>query len=281
MPATIANLGPGFDCLGVAIGVYLRIRVTSSDKPQITGKGRIRSLGDNLTFQAFRAAFETAGAVAPTVTLEMLEIYPSARGMGASASAIVAGLLSARVGGGLDLDDNSLAQLAMKMEGHGDNVLPALFGGLVVNSHDQWQQLQPVDAVQPVVLTAKSRFKTSTARSVLPDNVSREDAVANAAATATLVAILTGSISPDALMDATTDRLHEPYRLPLMPESRSIHTELRSRGVATTMAGAGPSLVCLVSADKVMEVAEIARSIAPEGWGVLTPGWDRAGAKVL
>ena len=280
VPATAANLGPGFDVLGVALGSYLTIKFSEAARSEIAGRGRLHPIPDNLTYRSFMAAYDRAGVPAPQVRIETVGIYPSARGMGASASAIVAGLAGARALGGLDLGDDDLANLATEIEGHPDNVLPALFGGLVLSVGGSWISLQPTDKIAPIVLVAKERFRTGAARKVVPTELSRADAIANAASTAALVAILTGTAGLGHLMAATEDRMHEPYRLPLMPASQSVHRELRAAGIATTMSGAGPSLISMVPAEQLSKSAETARRIAPEGWQVLTPGWDRGGVAV-
>lgn len=281
VPATTANLGPGFDCLGAALGTYLNIRFSTADKFAIAGRGRLHPIPGNLTFRAFTAAYDLAGHSAPTVKIETIGRYPSARGMGASASAIVAGLVGARAYGKLDLSDEALAKLAVEIEGHPDNVLPALFGGLVLSVGESWIRLEPNPRIAPLILVAADGFKTKSARRVLPEQISRADAIANAAATAALVAIMCGSAGPESLMEATADRLHEPYRLPLMPASKKVHEQLRAEGIPTTLSGAGPSLLCLVANDRQEEVAEKVRGVLPEGWKVLTPGWDLAGARAF
>jgi homoserine kinase len=280
VPATIANLGPGFDCLGVAVAVHLRLRISPSEKLEIEGKWKARSPADNLTYRAFNETFESAGKLAPPVRIETLEDYPSARGMGASASAIVAGLVAANHVGELKLADDHLAKLATRIEGHADNVLPALFGGLVLSAREGWLRFEPVDSLAPVILVAREKFKTEEARRVLPVEVPRADAVRNAASTAALVSIMTGRGSPEGLLVATEDRLHEPYRLPLMAETFELHHRLRSEGIAAALAGAGPSLVCIAERSRLDKVTELARSLTPDGWQVLTPEWDLAGAQV-
>jgi len=280
VPATSANLGPGFDCLGVALGTYLNIRFSNAPNFLIAGRGRLHPIPGNLTYRSFVAAHELAGRTAPAVKIETLGRYPSARGMGASASAIVAGLVGARAFGKLDLADEALAKLAVEIEGHPDNVLPALLGGLVLSVGKRWIRLQPNPRIAPLILVAADGFKTKSARRVLPEQISRADAVANAAATAALVAIMCGSAGPEMLMEATADRLHEPYRLPLMPASKKVHEQLRAEGIPTTLSGAGPSLLCLVDNEAQQEVAGTVRGVLPEGWKVLTPGWDLRGARV-
>jgi homoserine kinase len=110
--------------------------------------------------------------------------------------------------------------------------------------------------------------------------VPRADAVANAAATAALVLVLAGLEPADALLMATTDRIHEPYRLPLLPETLDLHQGLRAKGIAAALAGAGPSVVALVPAGALNEAVELARGLAPAGWNLLVPGWDLRGAQV-
>lgn len=281
IPATTANLGPGFDVLGVALGTYLNIRFSGAESFSISGRGRLHPIPDNLTYRAFMATFERAGIEAPPVTIETVGRYPSARGMGASASAIVAGLVGARAVGGLDLSDEILGELAVSIEGHPDNVLPALLGGLVLSVGSKWIRLQPTVRIAPLILVAAEGFKTKSARRVLPETLSRADAIANAAATAALVAILSGVSGPELLSEATIDRMHEPYRLPLMPQSKQVHADLRAAGIATALSGAGPSLLCLVDASRIQNAVETARSVVPEGWKILTPGWDADGAKVF
>ncbi|MGQ0678146.1 MAG: homoserine kinase [Actinomycetota bacterium] len=281
VPATSANLGPGFDVLGVALGTHLFMRFTQAEVFALAGRGRLHPIPDNLTYRSFVSTFERAGKQAPPVTIETIGRYPSARGMGASASAIVAGLVGARAYGSLNLDDDALAELAVEIEGHPDNVLPALFGGLLLSVGTRWLRLRPTSRISPIVLVAVEGFKTKAARKVLPEQLSRADAIANAAATAALVAILTGSARPELLLEATVDTMHEPFRLPLMPASRQVHADLRAAGIATTLSGAGPSLLCLVESRDLNETVRTTRQLLPDGWKVLTPGWDNDGARVL
>lgn len=280
VPATVANLGPGFDCLGVAVGTHLELRISRAERVEITGGDPTIAIEDDLTHRAFVSAFAAAGRQAPPVRIEIVASYPQGRGLGASAAAIVAGLVGARAAGDLDLPDGELARLAIRIEGHADNVLPALFGGLVLASGDGWIRVVPDAGVLPLLLVARDRFVTAESRRVLPSEVPRADAVANAAATAALVAVLSGVEAPDALLMATADRIHEPYRLPLLPETLDLHQGLRARGIAAALSGAGPSVVCLVPAGRLDAATEIVESLLPAGWEVLAPGWDLAGAQV-
>ena len=278
VPATVANLGPGFDCLGAALGTYMRLKLSPSKEDEVVGE--ITPLPRNLTYQSVVEAFEMAGADRPPVKIEVIDSYPSARGLGASAAAIVAGLIAARHLGELDLTDFELAKAAIRIEGHSDNVLAAQFGGLVLCSGEGWMRFDVSPSVAPVVLVSGQKMKTEEARRIIPVEVPRSDAIAHSAATAGLVATLTGLQPVEALLMATEDRLHEPYRLPLMKETLDLHSALRAKGIASALAGAGPSLICLVDADAVKETVDFAESILPEGWQVMTPGWDSDGAQI-
>jgi homoserine kinase len=280
VPATVANVGPGFDCVGVALGVYLRLRISASDKIEVVGSQAERGFEDNLTLNAFGRAYEAVGETPPPIKVEEIEVYPSARGMGASASAIVAGLVAAKEFGGLELHDSELAKLAVAIEGHADNVLPAMFGGLVVNAEGGWLRLEPSEGLAPVIVIAPKKFRTEESRKILPAEVPREDAIANASATAALVLTLRGAHPPEALMASTEDRLHEPYRLPLMPDTLDLHRSLRDEGIAAALAGSGPSVICIVESDQLDERVKAIRKIADESWEVISPGWDTFGAQV-
>jgi len=278
VPATVANLGPGFDCLGVALGLDLKVKFAESAQSAISGKGRQRSVADSLIYRAFQATFIKAGLEPPQVRIEVLENYPSARGLGASASAIVSGILGAKILGGLALEKSALAEVAVKIEGHPDNVLPALFGGLILSVGEDWIKFEPTGRLSPLVLVSGKAFKTESARRALPRTVPVADAVLNAGATAALVAILSGKTGAERLMAATQDRLHQPARLPLMPETNALYGALRGRGIAVALSGAGPSLICIVESRDADEVAGAIDGLMPEGWSILRPGWNIAGA---
>jgi len=280
VPATVANLGPGFDCLGIAVGMHLRVRFSDAEHSSVVGKGRMRNVATSLIYRSFVSAYACAGSPAPQVCIEVCDDYPSARGLGASASAIVAGLMGADCLGGLGLSQEQVCREAVAIEGHSDNVLPAILGGLVLSVGGGVARFMPNSQISPLSLVAREGFRTEAARRVVPDAVPRADAVANAAATALLVAVLTGRASPAELMRATEDRLHEPYRLPLMTQSQELHTRMRAKGIATALSGAGPSLICLVETARLEECASVAQDLAPDGWQVLTPGWDVKGALV-
>lgn len=283
VPATTANLGPGFDCLGAALGLYLELGFSGSAEPETAADDPsfvAGPTGEDLTHRAFVGAFAAVGQPAPAVRVTVRRAYPAGRGLGASAAAIVGGLVGARAFGGLALGDDDLAGLAVRIEGHADNVLPALFGGVVLASAALgWQRFTPSPGVCPLVLVAREAFATKQARAVLPEVVPRSDALANMAACTALLAALTGLQGTSRLLAATEDRLHEPYRLPLMAETEALRAGLRAAGVPAALSGAGPSVLVLVDASRAEEARAVAAELLPAGWGLVDPGWDLGGAQ--
>jgi homoserine kinase len=258
VPATSANLGPGFDALGLALGLYDDIDVemagsglsieVSGEGEETAGRGE-----EHLIARTFRSAYGLIGGTAAGLRIRCVNRIPHARGLGSSSAATVAGILAARAlhpDGGKLTDDDVLA-LATRIEGHPDNVAPCLAGGLTI----AWQtpsgarltRLDVDPGVRPVALVPDSRLATERARGLLPEMVPHADAAANAGRAALLVAALTGA--PDLLLDATEDRLHQSYRAPAMPESIALVERLRDKGVAAVVSGAGPTVLALTFRD--------------------------------
>ncbi len=273
VPATSANLGPGFDSLGLAlsmrdelsaevIGGGLEVEVTgagSADVPRDEGHLVVRSM---------RAAFELMGAQPPGLRLSCTNNIPHARGLGSSSAAIVAGVVLARglvAGGALLADDEALFRLAARIEGHPDNVAPAFFGGFTISGRDEDDEFfsvgSPVDPrVQAVVFVPTTPVSTEVARGLLPAQVPHADAAADAGRTALLVAALAGQ--PEHLLRATKDYLHQQYRRPAMPESLDLVDRLRTDGVPALVSGAGPTVLAFTDASGA--AALLGRG--PEGW---------------
>ncbi len=290
VPATSANLGPGFDALGLALDH--RDRVTASVLPapgleivvRGRGEGEVALDEGHLVHRAMCATFDRLGVSLPGLRLDCLNVIPHARGLGSSSAAIVAGVCLARalvVGGtgGTDgMDDDAALALAGDLEGHPDNVAPALMGGFTVAFHDG-QRFRavgvPVDPrVAVVAFVPPEGVATSVARGLLPPTVPHADAALNAGRAALLVAAL--GRRPDLLMAATEDRLHQDYRAPAMPASLELVGALRSSGTAAVVSGAGPTVLAFTD-DR--EQAALARR-APRGWDALCVPLDRVGARV-
>lgn len=259
VPATSANLGPGFDCLGLAVTRYLEVTATLSptDTFRYAGVGRVVATPDNLTHQGFRAAFAALGRTAPRVALTAHNLIPLARGLGSSSAALVAGaaLADAFLAGALGRD--GVFQLTAGLEGHPDNVAPAVFGGFTVSAqteHGYLCQALPLPAHWHLLFAVPSfELLTREARSVLPESYSRADAIFNSSRCAlwtTAVAL----DKPELLRAASQDRLHEPYREPLIPGLAEGRRALLAAGAdAAFLSGAGPTLGAINTRARVPE----------------------------
>ena len=292
VPATIANLGPGFDALGVAVKLHLEIDIEPRrDSIEITMEGEgadeLPTDGSNLVVRAMNAFFDHIGRQPAGYAVHVKNPIPLASGLGSSAAAVVGGLYAARAITGGIIHQADILQLAMQLEGHPDNVLPALVGGLVVCYEGERAgdlrhvRLEPSDRLVPIVAVPRDQVKTAHARTVLPSDVSFTDAQFNSARAALLVAALTTGAGSDVLAEAMTDRLHEPSRLGLMPESAAVHAEMREAGLPVAIAGSGPSLLIVAprpeAATRTEQVRRICRS-RNSGWRVFVSEWEVDGA---
>lgn len=270
VPATSANLGPGYDCLGLALD--LRDELTAEIGGdglvvEVTGEGAAEVPLDpsHLVARAMDAAFGAMGRTSPALRLTCHNRIPHARGLGSSSAAIVGGIALARalVADGterLGLED--CLALATALEGHPDNVAPALFGGFVVSGQDDedvWADQAPVDSrIRTVAFVPPTGLVTEVARGLLPSSVPHADAAANTGRAALLVAALGGA--PERLLRASEDFLHQSYRRPAMPHSLDLVDRLRADGYAAVVSGAGPTVLVLLAGD-----ADLA-SYTPDGW---------------
>lgn len=288
VPATSANLGPGFDSLGLAlsmrdeleaevVGSGLEVTVTGS------GEGDVPLDETHLVVRSMRAAFGLAGVQPPGLRLSCTNVIPHARGLGSSSAAIVAGVVLARglvAGGSLLVDDDALFRLAARIEGHPDNVAPAFYGGFVISGRDSgegdfYAVRSSVDPrIETVVLVPPTPVSTEVARGLLPAEVPHTDAAADAGRTALLVAALAGQ--PEHLLRGTRDYLHQDYRRPAMPESLALVDALRADGVPALVSGAGPTVLAFT--DGAGAAGLLAR--CPEGWAAHHLTIDRDGARI-
>jgi homoserine kinase len=298
-PATSANLGPGFDCLGLALSLHDTVlaRVTESGVDvQVTGVGGDRAWRpeQHLVIRAMRAGFGATGGQPPGIAISCRNEVPQGFGLGSSAAAIVAGLLAARALAATSaaapvpadlLPDADLLRLACEIEGHPDNVAACLAGGLTIAFATATgldvARLTPLAALAPVVCVPEIPVATTTARKALPPRVPHADAAANSARTALLIAALTGR--PDLLLSGTEDFLHQRYRAAAMPGTAALVTELRAAGIAAVVSGAGPSVLALTVDGQKGDAAEVARIAAQAGpsWRVLPLRVDTEGARLV
>jgi homoserine kinase len=271
VPATSANLGPGFDALGLALTLYDDVDVLLVDSGlsiEVTGEGEdTADRGErHLIAQIFRAAYALMGGEAGGLRIRCVNRIPHARGLGSSSAATIAGILAARAlhPGGADLTDDDVLALATRIEGHPDNVAPCLAGGLTIAwQTDGGPRLTRLDVAPDVGLVALVpdwRLSTERARGLLPKTVAHADAAANAGRAALLIAALTAG-RPELLLDATEDRLHQSYRRPAMPGSLELVERLRRKGIAAVISGAGPTVLALTSRHEIDSIgAEVGTS---------------------
>jgi homoserine kinase len=273
VPATSANLGPGFDSLGLALSMRdeLSAEVTTGGlEVEVSGAGSEDVSRDetHLVVRSMRAAFDLMGAQPPGLRLSCRNVVPHARGLGSSSAAIVAGAVLARglvAGGSLLADDPTLFRLAARLEGHPDNVAPAFYGGFTISGCDEDGEFftvgSPVDPrVQVVVFVPPTPVSTEVARGLLPAQVPHTDAAADAGRSALLVAALAGQ--PEQLFRATRDYLHQQYRRPAMPDSLALVDRLRADGVPALVSGAGPTVLAFTDASGSEELL----AHRPDGW---------------
>ncbi len=261
VPATSANIGPGFDCLGIALELRDRYAAQILDDAtfdvDVSGEGadEVKKDGKNLVIRSMMAGFEFMGNKPKGIALRSLNVIPHGRGLGSSASAIVGGLALARslvLTGEQYMSDEDLITLATELEGHPDNVAAAFYGGATI----AWSEkgvgravnLKVDPRIKAMLLVPENQVPTAKARKLLPETISHNDAVLNSTNTALLVHAL--AERPDLLLTATADFLHQNYRAEAMPKSIALIEKLRGAGVAAVLSGAGPSVMILYAGDE-------------------------------
>ncbi|MDQ7878884.1 homoserine kinase [Microbacterium sp. QXD-8] len=291
VPATSANLGPGFDTLGLALSLYDELDVTALPEGELeievegAGAADVPRDASHLVVRAIAYAFESAGRRMPGLRLIARNVIPHGRGLGSSGAAVVSGLLAAKglLEGDVELGADALLRLATELEGHPDNVAPALFGGLTIAWVDdggpQHKKLLVHRGVSPLVFVPEFTMSTKLARSLQPTQVPREDAVFNVSRSALLIAALTQS--PELLQAATEDKLHQSYRASAMPETDGLVRALRAEGFAAVVSGAGPSVLVLADGPgRRLEAAALADAVTDTPWEALMLAVDFKGGTV-
>ncbi|MDP4504766.1 homoserine kinase [Nonomuraea turcica] len=288
VPATSANLGPGFDALGLALSLYDEIEAALTDEPGVhvavegEGAGEVDLGEGHLIVKTMRETFARMGVAQPEgIRLRCRNSIPHARGLGSSSAAVCAGILAARALSGAEFPDDEVFALATEIEGHPDNVAPCLAGGLTVAWFDhtgspRMVKLTPDELIRPVALIPSARLATETARGLLPKDVPHKDASFNAGRAALLIAALTQRPERGLLLAATEDRLHQHYRAPAMQASADLVERLRAVGVPAVVSGAGPTVLAFSTSDTQ-------DLIAPEvgnDWHIQLMDVDPVGANV-
>lgn len=252
VPATTANMGPGFDVIGMALSLYNEVEMEElADGLVISvegeGIGQIELDRNNMVYQAAQELFARVGYQPKGLRIHLKNNIPVTRGLGSSSAALVGGLVAANKISGNRLDQQALVELATEMEGHPDNVVPALLGGIVLSSkvRGEWRtiRLEPPAGLRAVVAIPEFELSTKVAREVLPEMVSREDAIFTSSHVGVMVAaLMQGEL--ELFGACLEDRLHQPYRQPLIPGMPSVIVRAEQAGaLGVAISGAGPTMV--------------------------------------
>lgn len=284
VPATSANLGPGFDHAGMALGIFDEVELRAVAGPtnvQIMGhaQGKVPTGEQNLIVQSVRRGLDYLDASQVGLQMVARNRIPHGSGLGSSAAAIVAGLMLARGLAGEDsMSLDEVFELATQVEGHPDNAAPAVFGGVTFS----WTKepgrgartvaVPPPEGIDACVLVPQYSVPTATARAVLPAEVPHEDARFNLARASLLALIMAGVASPEYLMDATEDRLHQAQRADAMPQTYDLVQYLREQGLPAVVSGAGPTVLVFSKLNP-----EMLQDATQAGWKVMCPGISAEG----
>ncbi len=290
VPATSANLGSGFDSLGIALTLYNQVWMEESDTLDISSKDSIQIPTDehNLIYQTVRSVYEECGKKLPGLHLIQQNNIPMARGLGSSSACIVAGILGANRMLGNPFSEQELINLAAKIEGHPDNTTPAMEGGLVASAMEAGRVYSVSVPVSEKICFAlfipPFELKTEKARSVLSENYSRADAVYNLSRSALMTASLfSGKL--ENLRVAVQDRIHQPYRSGLIDHLDTVfRTSYELGSLGTYVSGAGPTIISMIEADNQQDFIRYAAKHLKEkgiaGWQIQVLQTDPHGAVV-
>ncbi len=286
VPATTANLGPGFDAFGCALSLYTDVTFEQTDAGlEITGCDEAFTGPDNLAYTSYCAVLNTLSEEVGGVKLTIAAPIPNCRGLGSSAALLVAGAMGANVLRGSKLSTQGLLNITNAMEGHPDNLAPAFYGGLTASMVDGGLPVSVSFPLHPdwefLALVPDFDLPTPLARSVLPQQVSRADAIYNIAHGALVLKAL--ELGDEKLLrSAMQDKLHQGYRKKLIPDYERIEALVRTTGAAFCLSGAGPTLLC-VTQDQELErkLAKKLDSITQHHWQMLPLHVEFQGAHVL
>ena len=292
VPATTANLGPGFDTLGMALTIHDSLTATVVDTPGIrvdvhgVGEGEVPTDETNLIARSMAHAFASKKIPVPGVHLEAHNVIPHGRGLGSSGAAIVSGVMAAKglLEGIVEFSASELLALATDMEGHPDNIAPSLFGGLTIawmtGEGPKHKKLSVHRGVSLVVAVPEdASMSTQLARSLQPETVPHQDAIFNLSRSALLIAALIQS--PELLFEATEDRLHQNYRASAMKDTDELLQKLRTQGYPAVVSGAGPSVLVLCpDPGQRLDIAQVVEAHGGGKWTSHMLTVDERGATV-
>ena len=266
VPATSANLGPGYDALGLALEIRDFVTAQFTDDNKVTvevtgqGAGKLPNDESHLIAKTIIDACKAFGTEVTGLHVECKNAIPQGRGLGSSAAAIVAGLVLASELTYARASEDELLQMANAIEGHPDNVAACLLGAMTIAWLEDDGKANSVSMnvhpdVSPVLGIPQTELDTHKARGLIPEMIANIDAAFNAGRSALLVAAMIGD--PDFLLEATEDKLHQPFRAQAYPESIELIAQLRDSEIAACISGAGPTVIALCTADQVAQASEI------------------------
>lgn len=291
VPATTANIGPGFDCLGIALSLYNDIEVEEIEKGlliEVEGrdKEKIETNERNLIYQSMLKTFDKIGWHPKGLRIKQYNRIPVSRGLGSSAACIVGGIMAANKLNNSPLNKEEMLALAVEIEGHPDNVTPALFGGVVVSCQDAGEinyiRFPVHEALKFTVAVPEIQLSTKASRGALPEVVPFKDAVLNVGKSSLLVAsLMSGEL--DKIAYSLKDRLHQPYRVGLIDSLKNVFQEAEKQGMNQLfLSGAGPSIVYLTWSQEKQEKEKQFYHIIegmPEEWNIVVLKGDNEGVK--
>ena len=286
VPATTANLGPGFDAFGCALSLYTDVTFEETEFGlEITGCDEAYTGPDNLAYTSYCAVLASLSEEIRGVKIHIDAHIPICRGLGSSAALLVAGAMGANVLRGSKLSTQGLLNITNAMEGHPDNLAPAFYGGLTASMVDNGLPMTVSFPLHPgwefLALIPDFNLPTTLARSVLPEQVSRADAIYNISHGAMVLKAL--ELGDEKLLrTAMQDRLHQSYRKKLIPDYEKIEALIRTTGAAFCLSGAGPTLLCMTRNPKVQEMLETKiPEITEHNWEILPLHVEFQGARAL
>ena len=286
VPATTANLGPGFDAFGCALSLYTDVTFEETDSGlEITGCDEEFTGPDNMAYTSYCAVLASLSEEVRGVKIHIESQIPVCRGLGSSAALLVAGAMGANVLRGNKLSTQGLLNITNAMEGHPDNLAPAFFGGLTASMVDNGLPVTVNFPLHPewefLALIPDFDLPTHKARALLPEQVSRADAIYNISHGAMVLKAL--ELGDEKLLrNAMQDRLHQKYRKTLIQDYEAIESLVRTTGAAFCLSGAGPTLLCITQDEKLEEkLAKKLDSITEANWQMLPLRVEFQGAHIL
>ncbi|SHD77753.1 Homoserine kinase [[Clostridium] ultunense Esp] len=288
VPATTANLGPGFDTLGLALNLYNEF--TFEEIPEgykISGFKKEYGSTNNLVYRSIKETFREIGYTPTGISIDANTNIPISRGLGSSASCILAGVIGGNELAGRPLGKDEIFQLATKIEGHPDNIAPALFGGLVISLMEEekviYNRIEVAKGIKFIALISDFTLSTKESREVLPSMVEYKDCINNINKVALLISALTNGRF-DLLRYAFKDRLHEPYRGKLIPDFFNIIEKCKKMdSLGVYLSGAGPTIMCIIDEDNEEFTKEIKAYLhtLDQPWNIRELNIDLEGTKIL